>query len=62
VGAGTPASGGEEVFEAGDAFYVAAGHVPLVDAGTEMLTFSPAEELRTVEAAMTENMKQLQRA
>ena len=31
----------EEVFEAGDAFYVPDGHTPLVEAGTEFVQFSP---------------------
>ena len=38
----------EEVFEAGDAFYLPPGHVPIAEAGTEYLQFSPAEELRDV--------------
>src|ERR1700716_2685701 len=31
----------DEVVEAGDAFYLPPGHVPIVDAGTEMFHFSP---------------------
>src|ERR1044071_4236530 len=31
----------EEVFEAGDAFYLPPGHVQLVEAGTEYVQFSP---------------------
>ena len=42
----------EETFEAGDAFYVAPGHIPIVVAGTEILQFSPAEELRPVSEAL----------
>ena len=35
----------EEVFEAGDAFYTPPGHVPVKhEPGTEIVTFSPAEE------------------
>jgi mannose-6-phosphate isomerase-like protein (cupin superfamily) len=52
----------EEVFDAGDAFYVPAGHVPKVEAGTEIVQFSPAADLHPVEAAMVENMKRLARA
>jgi hypothetical protein len=37
----------EEVFEAGDAFYLPAGHVPVVDAGSEFVQFSPSQELAT---------------
>jgi hypothetical protein len=47
----------EEVFEAGDAFYLPPGHVPLADAGSELVQFSPAEELREVEQAMMRNMQ-----
>ena len=47
----------EEVFEAGDAFYLPPGHVPLADAGSELVQFSPSEELRTVDAVMAKNMQ-----
>jgi mannose-6-phosphate isomerase-like protein (cupin superfamily) len=47
----------EEVCEAGDAFYLPPGHVPIVEAGTEMVQFSPARELAEVSAAMTSNMQ-----
>ena len=45
-----------EVFEAGDAFYVPAGHGNAVSAGTEVIMFSPAEELAATMAAITKNM------
>jgi len=44
----------EEVYEAGDAFYTPAGHRPYVDAGTEILQFSPTEELGILETAVAE--------
>jgi hypothetical protein len=47
----------EEVFEAGDAFYLPPGHVPLADAGSELVQFSPAEELRAVAGQMAQNMR-----
>ena len=47
----------EEVFEAGDAFYLPPGHIPLADAGSELVQFSPSEELRAVDAVMAENMQ-----
>jgi AraC-like ligand binding domain len=50
----------EEVFEAGDAFYLPPGHVPLAEAGSELVQFSPAEELKVVEEAMTRNMRAMQ--
>jgi hypothetical protein len=51
---------GDEVFEAGDAFYTPPGHIPLVEAGTEIVQFSPADELRTTEEAMMKNMQAMQ--
>ena len=51
----------EEVFEAGDAFYTPPGHVPVKhEPGTELLLFSPAEELAKTEAVMRKNMEALQ--
>ena len=52
----------EEVFEAGDAFYVPPGRVPEAEGGSEFVQFSPSEELHVTEAAMMENMKQMQGA
>ena len=52
----------EEVHEAGDAFYVPAGHSQRVDAGTEILQFSPAAELRIVDETIMRNMQQMQQA
>jgi cupin domain len=49
---------GEEVFEAGDAFYTPPGHVPVKhEPGTEIVLFSPAEELQKTEAVMMKNMQ-----
>lgn len=50
----------EEVFEAGDAFYLPPGHIPSAEAGSELVQFSPAEELKAVEAAMMKNMQAMQ--
>jgi hypothetical protein len=52
----------EEVFETGDAFYLPAGHVPLAEAGSEYVQFSPAEELAQTADAMRRNMEAMQRA
>jgi hypothetical protein len=54
--------GREEVYEAGDAFYVSHGHIPRAEPGTEYLQFSPAEELHTVSAHMQKNMAAMQGA
>jgi hypothetical protein len=43
----------DEVFQAGDSYYGAPGHVPLMFAGTELIEFSPTEPLQaTLEVAM----------
>jgi mannose-6-phosphate isomerase-like protein (cupin superfamily) len=53
----------DEVFEAGDAFYTPAGHVPVEhEPGTEFVMFSPADELRETEAVMAKNMQAMQSA
>lgn len=50
----------EEVFVTGDAFYLPAGHIPTVEAGTEILQFSPTAALSEVDAVMQKNMRALQ--
>ncbi len=51
----------EEIYEAGDAFYQPPGHVPVQhQPGTEIVQFSPAEELRKTEAVMMKNMQAMQ--
>lgn len=49
----------EEVFEAGDAFYIPAGHSPIVEEGTEFVQFSPSGELKTVSDVMMKNAQAL---
>jgi hypothetical protein len=52
---------GEEAFEAGDAFYAPPGHVPVKhEPGTEVVFFSPSEELRKTEEVMMKNMEAMQ--
>jgi hypothetical protein len=47
----------DEVFEAGDAFYAPPGHVPVMnEPGSEIVQFSPTQELREVDAAIARNM------
>src|SRR5262245_53119833 len=51
----------EEVFEAGDAFYTPPGHIPVKhEPGSEVVLFSPAEELKMTEAVMMKNMQAMQ--
>ena len=48
----------EETFEAGEAFYAPPGHVPVQhEPGTEIVQFSPTQELREVETVMARNMQ-----
>jgi hypothetical protein len=47
----------DEVVEAGDAFYLPPGHIPMAEAGSEYVQFSPSEQLRTVAEAMRANMQ-----
>jgi quercetin dioxygenase-like cupin family protein len=51
----------EEAFQAGDAFYLPPGHVPQVDAGSELIQFSPSEQLRAVDEVMAKNMQAMMR-
>jgi hypothetical protein len=52
----------EEVCEAGDAFYMAPGHAPAAEAGSEFIQFSPTGQLQVVEAAIVTYMQQMQGA
>ena len=52
---------GEEVFEAGDAFYTPPGHVPVKhEPGTDIVMFSPTEELKKTGAVLMKNMQAMQ--
>ena len=46
----------EETITAGEAFYMPPGHAPEADAGTELVQFSPADQLAEVEAAIMASM------
>lgn len=52
----------EEVFEAGDAFYVPPGHAPSAEAGSEFVQFSPSDEMQAVEETIMKNMQEMQGA
>ena len=54
--------GTEEVFEAGDAYYVGPGHTPILYAGSEVVEFSPTVELRQTMEIVTKNMQQTETA
>jgi len=51
-----------ETFVAGDAFYLPAGHVPVAEADSEIVQFSPSEELKAVDAVMMSNLQAMQNA
>jgi hypothetical protein len=46
----------EEVLTAGDAYHAEPGHLPLVSAGTEVIEFSPTEQLRATMAVIGSHM------
>jgi hypothetical protein len=51
----------DEVYEAGEAYYAPPGHAPVRhEPGTEIVQFSPADEMRKTQAVMMTNMKALQ--
>ncbi|HEX4363560.1 MAG TPA: cupin domain-containing protein [Solirubrobacteraceae bacterium] len=52
----------DEVFEAGDAFYLPPGHIPVAEAGSELVQFSPSDELKLVDEAIMANMRRMQSA
>jgi hypothetical protein len=51
----------DEVFEAGEAFYLPPGHIPVQnDPGSELVQFSPTRELKVTEETMLKNMQALE--
>jgi hypothetical protein len=51
----------DEVYEAGDAFYLPPGHVGVGnEPETEYVQFSPSDQLREVSAVIQKNMEQMQ--
>jgi hypothetical protein len=48
-----------ETVEAGDAYFMSPGHVPIIEAGTEILMFSPAEELKLTDEVLMRNVQAL---
>ena len=45
----------DEVYQAGDAFYMTPGHVPAAEAGSEFIQFSPRQELAETMVAIKAN-------
>ena len=50
---------GEDVIEAGEAYYAPPGHTPAADPGTETIEFSPTEELQKTMAVVMKNAQAL---
>jgi len=48
---------GEETFETGDAYYMPAGHTPVLYAGTEIIEFSPTKDLQQTMDVVAKNME-----
>jgi hypothetical protein len=48
-----------ETYEAGDAFYMAPGHVPEAEAGSQFVQFSPTDQLADTMAAIQANMQRM---
>ena len=49
-------AGHEETYEAGDAYYVPPGHTPIHHAGSEIVEFSPTDELMSTIAVVVDNL------
>jgi hypothetical protein len=47
----------EETYEAGDAYYAPPGHTPVLYDGTEIVEFSPTEELDRTMEVVAKNME-----
>jgi hypothetical protein len=50
---------GVETFGAGDVYYIAPGHTPMFEAGTEYVEFSPTDELEKTIAVVGPNVEAL---
>jgi hypothetical protein len=50
----------EEVVEAGDAYYMEPGHSPVMEAGTEIVEFSPRDEYRKTMEVAERNLAAMQ--
>jgi len=49
----------DEVYSAGTAYYAPPGHVPVIEAGTEIVEFSPTGEYERTMAVVAENLAAL---
>jgi hypothetical protein len=49
----------EEVYQAGDAFYMTPGHVPTAETGSEFIQFSPTQQLAETVAVIKANAQRM---
>ena len=49
---------GDETFETGQAYYAPPGHTPVLYAGTEVVEFSPTDELQKTMEVVEKNMEE----
>jgi hypothetical protein len=49
----------EEVYQAGDAFYMTPGHVPEAETGSEFIQFSPRQQLAETVAVIKANAQRM---
>ena len=52
----------DETYEAGDAYYAPPGHIPVIEAGTDIVEFSPTEDYGRTMAVVAENLGAMQEA
>jgi hypothetical protein len=52
----------EETIEAGEAYYAPPGHTRILYAGSEVIEFSPTEDLKKTMEVVTRNMEEMRRA
>jgi hypothetical protein len=52
----------DETATTGDVFYMPPGHVPTFEVGTQVIMFSPTEEVQATNAAIERNLRALQGA
>jgi hypothetical protein len=55
----TSTSGEETVIEAGEAYYLPPGHLPYLYAGSEVIEFSPTEQLQQTLEVVEKNMAEM---
>src|SRR5438046_1946192 len=52
----------DEIYETGDAYYAPPGHIPLIEAGSEIVEFSPADAYAQTMSVVEQNLAALQSA